>query len=115
MDVGFVRDVNVEAGGGKRLVAVRMALDTTNGLSVPSDATASLQVDGLLGPTFVEVDTLNRTGAPITNNGILESAEAVNNTGAAHALEVIGNELLDESKKLREKENSTPDSPKSKQ
>ena len=109
VEAGFVRDVGVEAGGGKPRVAVRMALDTTNGLSIPSDATTSLQTEGVLGPTFVEVDTRNRTGAPIGNNGVLGSVENIDSTGAAHALEVIGNKLLEESKKLREKEKSSAD------
>ena len=115
VEAGFVREVTLETKRGNRPIAVRMALDTANGSSVPSDATASLQVDEVLGPTFVEVDTRNRTGAPISNNGILESVEAVDNTGAAQALEVIGNKLLDESKKLREKENSKSEWSKSKQ
>src|SRR5690349_13669587 len=48
VEAGFVREVTLEANCGNRPIAVRMALDTANGLSVPSDATASLQVDGLL-------------------------------------------------------------------
>ena len=112
VEAGFVREVSVEADRGKQPIVVRIALDTANGLNVPSDATTSLQTEGVLGPTFVEVDTRDRTGVPIGNNGVLESAETIDNTGAAHALEVIGNKLLEESKKLKEKETSSPDTSK---
>ena len=107
VEVGFVRDVSVDAEHGNLPVCVRMALSTANGLSVPSDAIASLETEGVLGPTFVQIDTRSRTGSPVGNNGVLESSETIDNAGAAHALEVIGNKLLEESKKLRETEKSS--------
>lgn len=104
VELGFVRDVSVEAQHGDRPIAVRMALDTEHGLIIPSDATASLETEGVLGPTFVEIDTRNKTGTPIGNNRILQSTETADNAGAAHVFEVVGKSLLEESQKLREKD-----------
>lgn len=104
VEAGFVRDVWVESQHGNRPIAVRMAVDTTNGVRIPSDATASLGTEGVLGPTFVEIDTRYTKGPPIGNNGILESTETTGSAGAAHALEVVGKSLLEESRKLREKD-----------
>jgi len=112
VEVGFVRGVTVEGARGNRPIAVHMTLDTSNGLRIPSDATTSLEAESVLGPTFVEIDTRNKTGALISNNGVLESIETPDNTGATHAFEVMGNALLKESKKLQEKEKSSADSMK---
>lgn len=103
VELGFVRDVTVEAEHGDRPIAVRMALDTEDGLIIPSDATATLETEGVLGPTFVEIDTRHKTGAPMGNNGIMESTETADNAGAAHVFEAVGKSLLEESKRLGEK------------
>jgi ABC-type transporter Mla subunit MlaD len=102
MELGFVREISLEPQHRDRPIAVRMALDTEHGLIIPSDAAATLETEGMLGPTFVEIDTRNKTGAPIGNNAILESTEPADNAGA-HALEVVGKSFL-ESRKLREKD-----------
>jgi len=75
VEVGFVQEASVDTARRSRPVAVVMALNTSNGLSVPSDATASLQSEGAIGPAFIEIDTRNKTGASISNNGVLESTE----------------------------------------
>ena len=103
VELGFVWDVSVEAQHGDRPIAVRMALDTTNGLRIPSDAIASLGTEGVLGPTFVEIDTRIAKGPPIGNHAILESSETTGSVGAAHILEMDGQSRLEESSKLREK------------
>ena len=104
VELGFVRDVSVEAQHGDRLIAVRMALDATNGLRIPSDATASVGTEGVLGPNFVEIDTRHAKGPPIGNNGILESMETTGSAGAAHILETVGKSLLEESSRLGKKD-----------
>lgn len=112
VEVGFVRDVRVEAEHLDRPIAVRMALDATDGLQVPSDAIASLETEGVLGPTFVEIDTRNAKGSAISRNVVLESIEP-SGDGATRVLEVVGESLLQESKKVREKDKSSVDPAKS--
>jgi len=104
VELGFVREISLEPQHRDRPIAVRMALDTEHGLIIPSDATVTLETEGVLGPTFIQIDTRNKTGAPLANNGILENTEVVDNAGAGHVSEVVGKSLLEESRKLREKD-----------
>ena len=61
VELGLVRDFTVEAQHRDRPIAVRMAFDTDQGLIIPSDSTANVEIEGVLGPTFVEIDTRNKT------------------------------------------------------
>lgn len=70
-----------------------MAFDTEHRLIIPSDSTATVETQGVLGPTFVEINTRNKTGAPMGNNGIMESIETA-----------VGKSLLEQSKRLRERD-----------
>ncbi len=103
LDVGLVKDIRVSAQPGNLPIEVRMAITTPYVLTIPSDAIARLQTDGVLGPTFVEIDTHLATGPPLADNGTLSSAEfTVSKEGAARALEVVGNAALKQAQKLRE-------------
>ena len=67
-----------------------MVISTSQVSAIPSDAIASLQTDGVLGPTIV-------------NNGVLRSMEYnLSKENTAHALEVMGNAMLKEVQKMRE-------------
>ena len=116
VEVGFVRDVSVEAEHAEhkdRPIAVRMALNGAEGLQIPSDSIASLETEGVLGPTFVEIDTHDAKGPPVDSNAVLESIEPSGEGGAARVFELVGESLLKESKKLREKDRSPVDPVKS--
>ncbi len=103
VDVGSVSDVGVSKQPAEGPIELRMVLRAPYVLSIPSDATASLQTDGVLGPTFVEIDTREASGAPIAENGTLKSVEFnVSKESAAHALEVVGNAFLKEAQKMRD-------------
>ena len=104
VDLGQVKEVRVGGRSGKQGVEVRMVLRAPYALAIPSDSVASLQTDGVLGPTFVEIDTSKANGPPIDQNGLLTSAGTADNEAAARALEVIGNAMLNESHKLRQQD-----------
>jgi hypothetical protein len=51
----------------------------------------------------MEIDTQKAAGPPIGNNGILKSTEVTDNQ-AAHAMEKLGSVLIEESKRLSDKD-----------
>ena len=75
VDVGSVRDIRASTQLGEGSSELRMILRTPYALSIPADAVVSLQTEGVLGPTFVEIDTRKASGAPIAQDGVLRSVE----------------------------------------
>ena len=100
--VGSVRSVELVPGVRDRPVEVLMTLGTAYKLTLPNDSVVEPTSEGVLGPTVMEIDTRNTTGSPLESNGVLKSVE-ITDTQGARALEVIGNALIEESKKLRDK------------
>jgi ABC-type transporter Mla subunit MlaD len=109
IDLGTVKAVNLRPEFGKRPVEVVMEL-RGDGLQIPGNSIASPEADGVVGPTFVEIDTRHAVGPPLRNNEILQSLEpdAMTNEQAARAMEKIGTVLIEESQKLRQKGTSSP-------
>jgi ABC-type transporter Mla subunit MlaD len=86
-------------------VEVFISIGTPYHLSIPCDSTAELSAQGVLGPTVVEIDTRKATGPPVANNGVLKSFEVeMTDSQAAHAMKVLGLTLVEESRKIPEKE-----------
>ena len=111
VEAGSVTSINVRPELGERPVEVVMAIQTPYDLRVPNGSTASLSAQGVLGPAVVEIDTRKAGGPPLGSGGVLESLEVTDNQ-AAHAMEVIGNSLVEASKKLRDQQsNSLPVNP----
>jgi phospholipid/cholesterol/gamma-HCH transport system substrate-binding protein len=110
VDLGTVKAVNLRPEFGKRPVEVVMELRADHGLQIPSNSIASPEADGVLGPTFVEIDTHQAAGPPLRNNEILQSLEpdVMTNEQAARAMEKLGTVLIEESQKLRQKGTSSP-------
>ena len=80
-----------------------MVNSTSQVSAIPSDAIASLQTDGVLGPTIVAIDTRQSSEPPLVGNGVLRSMEYnLSKENTAHALEVMGNAMLKEVQKMRE-------------
>jgi ABC-type transporter Mla subunit MlaD len=73
--VGSVRSVRVRPELGERPVEVLMTVSTDYQLDIPGDATVSLLTDGVLGPTFADIDTRKFHGTPVADNGTLNSVE----------------------------------------
>lgn len=102
VDVGLVKDIRVIEQPNLP-IEVHMVIATPYALTIPSDAIARLQTDGVLGPTFVEIDTHLASGAPLADNGNLNGVEFdVSKEGAARALEAVGNAALKQAQKLHE-------------
>ena len=102
--VGAVRSVDVRPELGDHPVEAVIAIGTPYKLVVPKDSVVWLAIEGgVLGQTVLEIDTRNAVAPPIENDGVLKSVEVKDNQ-AAHALEFIGNALIDESKNIREKD-----------
>ena len=84
-----------------------------------------VDIDGYFAPPAAQVlslytlppcrviDTRNTTGPPIGSHGILQNIDTGNNIGAARLFEAIGKAALEESKKLREKEEPSGDASRS--
>lgn len=83
-----------------------MALGTSYKLTVPNDSVVEPTSEGVLGPAVMDIHTRNTTGSPLENNGVLCSLE-ITDTQGAHALEVLGNALIEKSKKLRDQNQSS--------
>jgi phospholipid/cholesterol/gamma-HCH transport system substrate-binding protein len=105
VEVGFVTSVSVRPELGERPVEVLMEIRMPYDLRIPSGSIASLSAQGVLGPTIVEIDTRSASGPPIGNGDVLRSLEVTDNQ-AAHAMDAIGNTMIEASKKLREKDQS---------
>ncbi len=104
--IGSVTTVNLGGGSTDHPVEVVTLLDAGQQVSVPNDSVVSLITEGVLGPTVMDIDTRRAIGPPIENNGVIKSLEVTDNQ-AAHALEVVGNALINASKKLRDKNESS--------
>jgi hypothetical protein len=82
---------------GDHPIRVSMLIKTKYELQIPSDATVSLSSDGVLGPTFVDINTRNAHGPSVENNGTLRSLEIAGSKSSDIVLGAIGNALIQES------------------
>jgi phospholipid/cholesterol/gamma-HCH transport system substrate-binding protein len=109
VDIGTVGDVRAEPTNKTCPAAVEMEIRTPYELRIPDDSVASTATEGLLGPTYLEIDVSRASGPPIRNGGQLPSKENVKFTAAtvdralravelAKRLSDLVNELCDEEK-----------------
>lgn len=73
VDIGNVNQITVVAHHGPNPVRVRMSVSTRYLDSLRRDSTAMLATAGVLGETFVDVDSSQATGAPVANNDTLRT------------------------------------------
>lgn len=73
VDVGSVRSVRVRPELKEEPVEVFMVLNTSYEIKIPSDSVVSLETAGVLGGTYVEIDTTGTSGPPIGSDAILKS------------------------------------------
>jgi ABC-type transporter Mla subunit MlaD len=104
VSVGAVKAVDLRPEFGERPVEVLMELRTPYELQIPSDSIASIYTDGVLGPTYVEIDTRQAVGPSLADGSTVKSRESeVTNEQGARAMEEVGTALIEESRKLRQK------------
>lgn len=96
--LGTVTSVRVRPELGDRPVEVSMEISSPYELKIPNDSTAALSTGGLLGPTFVDINTRYASGTPIANNGVLKSLE-IKEAEGADFLGTLGNALVQVSRK----------------
>jgi len=75
VDIGFVTSVRVRPDIRDTPGEVIMALETPYVLRVPKDASVSLETEGVLGPTFADIDIIGASGPPLENGGVLKAKE----------------------------------------
>jgi phospholipid/cholesterol/gamma-HCH transport system substrate-binding protein len=73
VNVGRVTAVRIMPKLKEHPVEVSMSLNPKEALDVPSDAVASLSTDGVLGPTYVEIEIQKASGPPLKNGGTLRT------------------------------------------
>jgi ABC-type transporter Mla subunit MlaD len=79
-----------------------MRIKTPYELKIPSDGTASLSSEGVLGPTFVDIDTRNTHGPSLGNSGTLKSLDIGESKSLDSLVGAIGNALIQASHKDKE-------------
>src|SRR5271157_3377488 len=73
MDVGIVRSVSVQPRDGNCPVKLDLDLWVPKDKHVPRDAKTEIETAGVLGPSYVEIDTAIGLGPPIESGGRLQS------------------------------------------
>jgi len=73
VDVGTVRSVRANPQNKNCPAEVEMALATTYEIKIPKDSIAETNTAGPLGEVYVNIDTMQTSGAPIENYGYLKS------------------------------------------
>ena len=90
---GGRQSVRVRPELGERPVEVVMAIWTPYELRIPNDSAVVLSTEGLLGPTFAEIDTRGARGPTIGNDGVLKSSEVTSADGV-QVVKRLGNALV---------------------
>jgi len=94
VEIGRVKDLSLSPHLGQQPIEVVLRLDSRYAARIPSDSTATIATEGVLGPPYVEIDVSKATGNPVGNDSILKSVET------ADAAQVFLNVLSEQSKKL---------------
>jgi len=71
VDIGFVSQVRAQPTEQQCLAHIEMAFDTPYALKIPRDSVALTETAGVLGETYIEIDSSQASGAPIERGGIL--------------------------------------------
>ena len=107
VDVGIVRYVQVNPQSKDCPAEVEMEVSTPYQISVPRDAVAKVAAMGVLGQSYVEIDTSQASGAPVENYGYLKSKPTVSLEDQIRALRALL-ETLEAAKKVPGDEKPSP-------
>jgi phospholipid/cholesterol/gamma-HCH transport system substrate-binding protein len=72
VEVGRITSVRARPEMQAAPAEIFMKLRTPYELSIPNDATVSLDTAGLLGETFAEINVAGASGSPVKNGGVLK-------------------------------------------
>lgn len=73
VEIGSVETVRARPELREAPAEVVMVLSPSYALNIPSDSTASLETEGVLGQTYVDIDAAHASGAPIGPNAVLKT------------------------------------------
>jgi phospholipid/cholesterol/gamma-HCH transport system substrate-binding protein len=73
VEVGTVRSVRANPQNKSCPAEVEMSLATTYEIVIPKDSIAETETAGLLGESYLNIDTTQAVGAPVENFGYLKS------------------------------------------
>ena len=104
VDVGVVRTVRAHPGNSACPAEVGMELATDYALNVPNDAVASVGSTGILGASFVTIETTRASGPTLSSGGQIRSREDTPLAGAN--LERIVEKFLDDMKDKSDEQKS---------
>jgi phospholipid/cholesterol/gamma-HCH transport system substrate-binding protein len=76
VQVGSVTSVRVRPELPEYPAEVVMSLDTPYELKVPNDSVVSVEMAGLLGGSFAQIDVRGATGSPLQPGGILKTRDS---------------------------------------
>ena len=98
VEMGRVRSIHPKPGDQNCPVEVEFELELTKTFrDLPRNAAAVLATDGVLGPTFLEIDLPKVAGPPIADHGTVETLEYTQglNPEAAAKLKKAVNDVID--------------------
>ena len=75
VDLGKVTTVRVLPDGKRPPVEIDMVLQPNYDLRIPADAKVRLETQGVLGPTFADIDLVGASGPPVADRGVLQAQE----------------------------------------
>lgn len=76
VDIGSVETVRARPELKEAPAEVVMVLSPSYDLKIPNDSTASLATAGILGETYVQIDVVRASGAPIGTEAVLKTTVA---------------------------------------
>lgn len=109
VNVGTVRSVRANPQDRSCPAEVEMALATTYKVRIPKDSIAGIETEGLLGESYLSIDTTQASGAPIENYGYLKSKPSKNTLSLGDQLRAA-EALIRLVQALKETEKEVPNS-----
>jgi ABC-type transporter Mla subunit MlaD len=107
VEVGRVQSVRAQPMNPTCPADVEMEIATDYAISLPSDATAAVDTEGILGPSYLGIDTTHASSSPVANGGQIRSQE--DTSPAAANLQRSVDKFLDNLEhKLDEQKNVAP-------
>jgi len=73
VEIGSVRSVRVRPELKENPVEVVMVLNPPYEINIPNDSLASLETAGVLGSSYVEIESAGASGPPIGTDGVLKT------------------------------------------
>ena len=105
VNVGTVVDVIARPERKDCPAEARIAITTSYELKIPDDAVARIESEGMLNPTFVDIDVRLASGPPVKNHGTLKTRPSIDRV---KALDFLLYETLKDAEKTLVNRPSSP-------